>query len=134
MTARLLLDTCAVIWAANGDPLSASSKAAINAAEGVLISPISTWEIGLLFSRGRLSAALAVRPWLDRVLGQPGVELTELSVDVLLDSSFLPGSPPNDPADRIIISTARQFGLKIVTRDRQILAYADSGHVHALAC
>ncbi|MEM1198508.1 MAG: PIN domain-containing protein [Pseudomonadota bacterium] len=71
---------------------------------------------------------------LESVLAQPGVDEAEMPVEVLLASSFLPGLPPNDPADRIIIATARHYGYTVITRDRQILAYAAAGHVHAQDC
>ncbi|MEM8646192.1 MAG: type II toxin-antitoxin system VapC family toxin [Pseudomonadota bacterium] len=134
MKAEPLLDTCAVIWAANGDALGQSAQDMMNNANSLKISPISAWEIGLLFARGRLSSTLAVGPWLESVLAQPGVDEAEMPVEVLLASSFLPGSPPNDPADRIIIATARHYGYTVITRDRQILAYAAAGHVHAQDC
>jgi PIN domain nuclease of toxin-antitoxin system len=47
---------------------------------------------------------------------------------------YSPGAPPRDPADRIVIATARALGLQLVTRDRAILAYADAGHVAAIPC
>jgi PIN domain nuclease of toxin-antitoxin system len=60
--------------------------------------------------------------------------LTELTPEVLISSSYLPGSPPRDPADRIIAATARVQGYRLVTRDRLLLDYAEAGHVEALAC
>jgi PIN domain nuclease of toxin-antitoxin system len=54
--------------------------------------------------------------------------------DVLIASSFLPGSPPSDPIDRIIIATARENDLTLVTRDRKILAYGEAGYISVLKC
>ena len=54
--------------------------------------------------------------------------------ELLILSSFLPGSPPRDPADRILAATAREFGYVLMTRDRLLLDYADQGHVRALSC
>jgi PIN domain nuclease of toxin-antitoxin system len=68
------------------------------------------------------------------VLATEGVRIEPLSPEVLIDSSYLPGNLHRDPADRILIATARSLGLTIVTRDRIILDYADQGHVRALAC
>jgi PIN domain nuclease of toxin-antitoxin system len=64
----------------------------------------------------------------------PPLRLADLSTSVLIASSFLPGQPPRDPADKIIIATARAQNLTVVTRDRHILAYSKAGHVLALAC
>jgi PIN domain nuclease of toxin-antitoxin system len=59
---------------------------------------------------------------------------TALDIDILANSCALPGQPPNDPADRIIIATARESDMTIVTRDHLILDYARAGHVRAMAC
>jgi PIN domain nuclease of toxin-antitoxin system len=57
-----------------------------------------------------------------------------LTIEILTNSCGLPGSPPDDPADRIIIATARETDLTVVTRDRQILKYSRAGHVRTLVC
>ncbi len=67
-------------------------------------------------------------------LDQPNTMLAKMPPEVLIESSFLPGEPPADPADRIIIATAREFGMRIVTRDRAMLSYARAGHAEAIAC
>lgn len=134
----LLLDTCAAIWMVGGDALSREATQALNEsyASGipVCISPISAWEVGLLASRGRLTLALTPAAWFRRLLSIDGIRVEDLSIDALIASSFLPGSPPRDPADRMIIATARETGLTIVTRDRLILDYARQGFVTAIAC
>lgn len=135
--ARFLLDTCALIWAGE-DALSDEAAEALSrsAAAGVdiVVSPISAWELGLLMSLGRVTSALSPQRWFERALSAPGVKLAGLDADVLIESSFLPGRPPRDPADRIIIATARALGCTIVTRDRHLLAYAAEGHIQALSC
>ncbi len=134
----LLLDTCAIIWIAGDDLLSEPAISALNkeleSGRMVHVSPISAWELGILASRGRLRGATSAQRLFDIACERPGTALASLTPVVLLDSSFLPGTPPNDPADRIIIATAREFGLQIVTRDHRILEYAEQGHVRALAC
>jgi PIN domain nuclease of toxin-antitoxin system len=136
--APILLDTCAVIWTANGDPISGDAIAAIEQATEddvpLYISPITAWEIGLLSARGRLALASRPEVWFGKVVATPGVEVAAMPPDLLISSSFLPGSPPGDPADRIVIATAREFGFRIMTRDRKILDYADKGLVMAMAC
>jgi PIN domain nuclease of toxin-antitoxin system len=109
-------------------------RAATAASVAVYVSPISAWEIGQLVSKGRLGLVATPRLWLARLLETPGVFLAPLSTDVLTDSSFLPGRPPRDPADRIMIATARDLGARLVTRDRALLAYAAQGHMAVVAC
>ncbi len=134
----LLLDTCAVIWIAAGAPISDEATEVLSDANtrGVAIgvSPISVWEIGLLVARGRLALSTSPRAWVSTVLAQPNVALAEMPPDTLIDSSFLPGTPPRDPADRIILATARAEGMRIVTRDAAMLSYARAGHAEAIAC
>jgi PIN domain nuclease of toxin-antitoxin system len=62
------------------------------------------------------------------------MRLAELSPDILIASSFLPGKPPRDPADRIILATARDLGATLITRDRALLAYGEEGNVSVAAC
>lgn len=134
----LLLDTCAIIWLANGDAVSERCVAAMNnsreSREPIYVSPITAWEMGLLVARGRLSLLMLPQRWFDRVLQAPGARLADLSTDILIASSFLPGTPPNDPADRIIAATAREHGYVLVTRDRALLDYAEQGHIQSLVC
>ena len=68
------------------------------------------------------------------VIATPGVRIEALTPEVLIESSFLPGVLHRDPADRILIATARRFDLTLVTRDHTILDYAQEGHVRAIAC
>jgi PIN domain nuclease of toxin-antitoxin system len=72
--------------------------------------------------------------WFARVLAMPNVHLADLTPDILIASSFLPGSPPNDPADRILLATARELAATLVTRDREMLAYGEQGNVSVLGC
>ncbi len=138
MARPLLLDTCATIWIVDNAPLSDAAVAAIDEAwdigEPLRVSPITAWEMGLLVSRGRMPSVISPALWFRRLSSQPSVKLEDLTPDILINSSALPGTPPRDPADRIIITTAREVGLTIVTRDRLILDYAAQGHVSALAC
>jgi PIN domain nuclease of toxin-antitoxin system len=134
----LLLDTCAAIWLAEKDAICEGAIDALNEATDngipIYVSMISSWEIGLLVARGRLPLSMDPLAWFERLLEVPGVLLSEISPRILVGSSYLPGSPPKDPTDRIIHATAREGGYRLLTRDRHILAYADEGHVMALAC
>ncbi len=136
--APLLLDTCSVIWISGGEPINSAAQQAIQQSfetdSPIYISPITAWELGLLMSRGRLPASITERSMLERLTSLPGVAYSEMPAGVLIDSSYLPGTLHKDPADRIIIATARAPGLTILTRDQKILDYAEQGHVNAQRC
>jgi PIN domain nuclease of toxin-antitoxin system len=135
----LLLDTCAVIWISSEEAeITAEALDALERAqevgESTYVSPITAWELGLLVARGRLSLLMSPERWFERLLQAPGIELADMPPEVLIASSFLPGEPPRDPADRIIAATAREFGYTLVTRDKPLLTYAGHGHVRAICC
>lgn len=138
MTGKLLLDTCAIIWMALNEPIRPEARAAMKAAmaadEKVRVSPISAWELGMLSAKGRLPTARPPSALFGEVVVTEGIRVEALSPEVLIRSSFLPGVLHSDPADRILIATARSLDLVLVTRDRAILDYAEQGHVQALAC
>ena len=133
-----LLDTCAVIWIANGDPLREPAASALRQAYaddgGLAVSPMTAWEIAMLVAKGKIALTLAPEVWFDRVLALPGVTLAAMPPPVLIASCALPGAPPADPVDRILAATARAFGYTLVTRDRRLLAYGGEGHVHVMGC
>lgn len=122
----------------NGDPLSPESRAAITAAQtqntGVFVSPISAWEIGILSARNRIQLAQDPEVWFDKLLALPGVRLAPMPPRILIGSNFLPGSPPRDPADRLIAATARAYGHTLVTRNGELTSYANAGHIDLITC
>ncbi|MGC1466707.1 MAG: type II toxin-antitoxin system VapC family toxin [Pseudolabrys sp.] len=134
----ILLDTCAVIWLAAGEDLSPAAvkrlRSAAEQRDTTFISPITAWEIGMLSSRGRLQMLITPQRWFSRAVKQPGVQLADMSSDLLIESSFLPGRPPRDPADRIIAATARDLGATLITRDHRLLEYAEQGHMKVIEC
>jgi PIN domain nuclease of toxin-antitoxin system len=136
--APLLWDTCAAIWIYEKARLSRAAVDAMSAAhrEGVpaYVSPITAWEIGMLVSRGRLQLLIRSERWFANLFEAPGVRMADLSPDVLIASSYLPGKPPKDPTDRILAATARELGATLITRDRALLAYGEQGHVAVLEC
>ena len=133
---RLLLDTHIWLWLAAGDRRLTrrhSKRIAEAAAVGtLLVSPISAWEIGLLVARGRVRLGKALAPWLGDALAAPGLNVATLTPHIAAASCVLPEPFHPDPADRMIVATARELGATIVSADRRILAYARAGHVRAL--
>jgi PIN domain nuclease of toxin-antitoxin system len=68
------------------------------------------------------------------VMAGPGIRPAPLTPDIAIDASYLPGDINGDPADRMIVATARQLYIPVVIRDARILAYARRGHVVAIRC
>ncbi len=138
MNAPILLDTCAALWIMENARIRPEAVEAIDNAfdrgEKIRVSPITGWEIGLLASKGRFKSSYSPQRWLECLLGRPEILLAELPAEVLLASSFLPGTPPQDLADRILAATAREYGLIVMTRDRFLLAYAAEGYLNTLEC
>ena len=132
----IVLDTHSWIWFLNADPrLGSKTQNEIEKAtrrDEAVLSAISLWEISMLVARGRLSLPRDPREWLEFHLSRPGFAVHPLSLAVAVGSNFLPAGPHGDPADRIIIATARHLDALLITADQKILAYAKAGHVRAL--
>ncbi len=127
----IVLDTHIWVWWVHGDSaLSAPARALLDAAEqtGIGVSAISCWEVAKLVERQRLALPCAVGDWLQQALSYPGVRLLELSPRVCVESTQLPGTFHRDPADQIIVATARVFEASLVTEDAKILAYPHVRH------
>jgi PIN domain nuclease of toxin-antitoxin system len=133
----LLLDTHIWVWYVEGERERFSPRieplveAAVERGE-VLVSAISVWEIAQLDALRRLELTQDVRAWVARALAFPGVKLKGLSPAIAIESTRLPGSPHRDPADRILIATARLSGSRLVTCDTRLLGYARHGHVKVI--
>jgi PIN domain nuclease of toxin-antitoxin system len=123
----LLLDTHVwVWWHVEPARLPARLRKAIAAAGGrgeLYLSAISPWEVAMLVERKRLPIATDVLGWVEQALDLPGLSLYPLTPAVAVDASRLPGEFHQDPADRIIVATARELGATLLTKDERILAY-----------
>jgi len=133
----ILLDTCAAIWISQGDSLADEAGRTLGEAEdtpgAIVVSPITAWEIGILAARGRIALSREPAGWFQALI-DAGVELAPMPPDILVASSFLPGTAPRDPADRILAATARAMNYRLMTRDALLLDYAAAGHLAAIAC
>jgi PIN domain nuclease of toxin-antitoxin system len=127
----ILLDTHRWIWWVQGDKrLSQSDIDGIDACidSGILVSVISCWETAMLSVRGRLELPCSLDDWLERALLYPGVQLQALTREIAVNACRLPGTIHRDPADQILIATARDLDCPLVTADERILSYP---HVQA---
>ncbi|MGB3532567.1 MAG: type II toxin-antitoxin system VapC family toxin [Microcoleaceae cyanobacterium] len=122
----IVLDTHIWIWWINGDPqLTQEYQDYIQSQEsqGLGISIISCWEIAKLVERNRLILSIPVDQWLDQALAYPGICLLDLTPNICVESTQLPGKFHRDPADQMIVATARVYDCSLVTMDSKILSY-----------
>ena len=133
----LILDTHVWIWLMEGsDRLALEVRHRIQKAvpqEALRVCAISVWEVAMLEAKGRVVFDEDCGTWVKNALAAPGISLSPLTPEIAVASARLPGSVPGDPADRIIVATARACGGTLVTADSVILKYARSGHLRALA-
>jgi PIN domain nuclease of toxin-antitoxin system len=137
----LLLDTHAAIWLVEGqlDDETVDRIIFAGLADGVFVSPVSAWEIGLLArSRPGGRPAVQFRPdpagWFSALMAKPIVQPAPLTATIAIAASFLPAPFHSDPADRLLVATAREMNVALMTRDAQILAYGEAGNVKTQRC
>lgn len=124
----ILLDTHVLIWWVD-NPSKLSSKAqnliesSIKKEESIIVSSISVWEIFLLTKKSRLGFTIDINSWLEKVESLGFLQFIPVDNRIASKSILLPEPLHNDPADRIIIATAREYGAKLVTSDKKILGY-----------
>lgn len=122
----IVLDTHIWIWWTH-DPgrLSASQIQTIQEHEADVlgVSAISVWEIAKLAEHNRLALPGGLDNWLRQALRYPGICRMELSTEIAVESTRLPGEFHRDPADQIIVATARVHRVPLVSSDRKIIAY-----------
>lgn len=126
---RYLLDTHILVWwLTEPGRLSAPQREAVESEESLplLVADISLWEIATLANLGRLEFNRPLRDWLEAATAPPLVRLCHLNPAVAAEVAALPDSFHRDPADRIIVSTARLEGATLLTSDARI---RDSGLV-----
>lgn len=120
-----LLDTCSWLWLVNGDDdrFSVEARKALDAAERLRVGVISCWEVANLVALGPIHLARDLDTWIDEALSVPKIELIPLSLKVAVESTRLPGVFDRDPADRMLVATARAEGLKMIPPDEKIRSY-----------
>ena len=123
----LLLDTCAVIWLANGEfgKFSASAMDAMRDTDVLYVSPISEWEISLKWRQGGIELPLEPRALMRKLVDAYSLSLAPLSEEVMFKATELPDIH-RDPADRFIIATAMLGNMVVVTADRRFPQYGIS--------
>jgi PIN domain nuclease of toxin-antitoxin system len=123
-----LLDTHAWVWWVTEDRrVSAVARRAIErsqAKDNLSLSLISVWEVAKKVEKAQLVLDRPVDQWIELALARPGLLLVELTRPILVESCKLPAPFHGDPADQLIVATARDRDAAIITKDERIRAYA----------
>jgi len=123
----IILDTHAWWWA-----ISEPQHLSVQAIDAIQDTPpeqrcvgsISLWEFAMMVQRGRIHLTVTPQEWLHHAIHVAGTRVLSLTADIALDSCSLPGRFHKDPADRLIVATARISHATLVTKDRKIREYA----------
>ena len=122
----IVLDTHIWIWWVQGDSrLTSAYRNYIQANEssGLGVSIISCWEIAKLIEIGKLTLPLPVKEWINHSVVYPEIRLIELTPRIAVEATQLPGGFHRDPADQLIVATARVYDCPLVTMDSKIRLY-----------
>jgi len=122
----IILDTHILVWWVDDNSrLTTKYREYIEEyqSEGLGISIVSCWEVAKLVEKKRLVFSCSVNEWLETALAYPGVQLLNLTLPIVVDSTQLNGFH-SDPFDQIIVATARNYGCPMLTVDAKILNYS----------
>ncbi|MCP4274467.1 MAG: type II toxin-antitoxin system VapC family toxin [Gammaproteobacteria bacterium] len=124
----VVIDTHILIWFVNGsEQLSKFAQDTINQTiasdDEIIISSISTWEIAMLINKDRLVLSMDIESWLNNIENIQGFRFAPVDNEIAFKSTQLPGEFHKDPADRMIVATARKLAVPLITADQKIRQY-----------
>jgi PIN domain nuclease of toxin-antitoxin system len=133
---RYLLDTHVWLWAQRGelDKFDAELRLELEQHQRqrrVYVSAISILEIARLVALQQYGLTSSIDDFVAEATSDGGLVLIDLTPRILIESTRLPGDLHRDPSDRILVATAREHNLTLITRDKQLLRYAKQGHLNA---
>ena len=128
----IALDTHIWFYFVNDGPedFSPEAQKSISDSEVLGVSIISCWEIAMLVAKERLRLSIDVQDWITRALSYKGIKLLELTPEIAVLATRLPGEFHKDPADRIIAASCLKLGLALLTLDRNIKKW---GHIQTIS-
>lgn len=130
-----LLDTHVWLWYMNGNKeLTRHTRDIISKAikdRRIYIAAISLWEIAMLEKKKRILMEMPCLEWINRSIELIHLQIIELSPQIATESCHLPGSFHGDPADRLIVATARSENMVLITKDTNILSYSNVTRISA---
>lgn len=126
MNKRILVDTHIWLWHLNGEEsLSSKIKKMIDTSafeNALYLSAISLWEIAMLASKKKINFTTSPLAWMNKALSLSNISLVPLSPEIAVESCALPGFH-GDPADRLIVASAKVETLCLISRDQKIASY-----------
>lgn len=129
----IVLDTHIWVWWAHATEQLTGPQVQIiqsNETDVIGVSAISVWEVAKLVEWRRLELPCPLNEWFNKALSYPGIRLLELTPEIAIGSTQLPGEFHRDPADQIIVATARVYDCPLITSGSKILTYP---HVKTVA-
>lgn len=137
MNNPIVLDTHVLLWALlQPEELSEEIKNQINLAQEnsqLFLSSISLWEIAMLKFKKRINIYEPINDFLESITNINGVSIKDITPETAAESILLMDNFHGDPADRIIVATAKCYGATLLTRDQKILDWASLGHIKSLS-
>ena len=128
----ILLDTHTWIWSHSATKLLSDNVKILikqTQTDRRAIASISIWEFAMMVTKGRINVKIDPKRWLNNAIGKSGLQVIDLTPEIAMESCNLPGDFHKDPADQIIVATARTHNLTLLTKDRKIIEYP---HVKAI--
>ena len=136
MNNPIVLDTHVLLWSLlRPEELQEDIRQRIAVAQEnnqLLVCSISLWEIAMLKSKRRINIYEPIRDFLESITNIDGLSVKDISTEVAAESVQLMDDFHGDPADRIIVATAKCYGATLLTRDQKILTWANLGHIKSL--
>ncbi|QQV75112.1 Ribonuclease VapC22 [Rickettsia tillamookensis] len=133
----LVLDTHVLLWSIlQPEELSEQIKHKINLAQEnsqLFLSSISLWEIAMLNFKKRINVYEPIKDFLNSITNINGLSIKDISPEIAAESISLIDDFHGDPADRIIVATAKCLGVTLLTRDQKILNWAKLGHIKSIS-
>ncbi len=122
----IVLDTHVWVWHVQGDSRLPKAFAEIirqNEFAGLGVSSFSFWEVAKIVEKRKIDLPVTIDEWFSIAIDYPGIQILPITPQIAAESTRLPGNFHKDPADQVIVATARLYDVPLVTVDRAILEY-----------
>ena len=122
----IIIDTHIWVWWVHGDSRLTEGQfesLKVHETDIIGVSAISCWEIAKLVEYNRIDLRCSIKEWFDLSLRYPGISLIDLTPEIAIEATQLPGEFHRDPADQIIVATARIYNCPLLTSDKKIIDY-----------